>query len=98
MEAGAEWFEQRGLLHTHRGRNQVRILNGRDGELCERAGKSCWRWLSLCAPSSVFQYDFDALRVKAFFTGRVLSVDVQFFQMTGNEVRSYSKWRSGAPR
>src|SRR5260370_22259770 len=43
MEGRAEMVEQRGLLHTHRGRNQVRILNGRDGELCERAGKSCWR-------------------------------------------------------
>jgi hypothetical protein len=43
MQAGAERFEQRGLLHAHRGRNQVRILDRRDGELRERAGKSCRR-------------------------------------------------------
>src|SRR5260370_31069349 len=40
MQAGAEGFEQRRLFQIHCGGNQVRVLDRRDGELRERAGKS----------------------------------------------------------
>src|SRR5208282_149838 len=39
MKTGTERLEQRGLLDVHRGRNQVRIFNRRDGEFGECAGE-----------------------------------------------------------
>src|SRR5260370_37958716 len=43
MQAGSEWFQQRGGLHFHSGGNQVRILDRRDREFRERSGESGWR-------------------------------------------------------